>query len=156
MSRTPLLRSGFVAFALVCLLLPTLARADWDPDVRAGYYTDAEAGFVGGGLLTGVGHSGWYFNPNVEIAFPDNGNLYTLNGDFHYDFGLSSDSSLWLGLGPALVIRDRDRGDNTTDAGLNLIGGLGLTRGAVRPYVQGKVLISDDTEAVVAVGLRFH
>jgi hypothetical protein len=30
-----------------------------------------------------------------------------------------------------------------------------MIRGAVRPYVQGKILVSDETEAVIAFGLRF-
>ena len=33
--------------------------------------------------------------------------------------------------------------------------GGGLVRGGVRPYAQAKIVLSDDTEAVLAVGLRF-
>ena len=41
--------------------------------------------------------------------------------------------------------------------GLNLLGGVGFGKGqALRPYIQGKVILSNDTEAVLAVGVRFH
>ena len=37
------------------------------------------------------------------------------------------------------------------------LGGVGFTkRGPIRPYVQGKVILSDNTEAAIAVGLRFY
>ncbi len=47
--------------------------------------------------------------------------------------------------------------DSQTDVGLNLLAGIGFwKRGAVRPYVQGKVTISDNTEASIGFGVRFH
>jgi len=64
---------------------------------------------------------------------------------------------VWLGGGPALIFHEPDnpRRDSNTDVGANLFAGIGLKRSGVRPYVQGKVIFSDDTEAVLAVGLRF-
>jgi hypothetical protein len=45
-------------------------------------------------------------------------------------------------------------GRRDTDLGLNLLFGLGL-KGNVVPYVQGKVIVSDDTEFVIGIGVRF-
>lgn len=138
------------------LLLPAGAFADVDFGVRAGVYDDASEAFVGLELLTRIDGSQWFFNPNVEWVLVDNGNLITVNADFHYDFPTSGQFSVWAGGGPALVLIDPDRGDNETDAGLNLLAGLGFDpRAAVRPYIQGKILIADETEAVLGVGIRF-
>lgn len=80
--------------------------------------------------------------------------------DFHYDLPTwRAPYYLWLGGGPALVLRDDGRSDdgNETDLGVNLIAGIGFGKGqALRPYVQGKVLVSDETEAALAIGLRFY
>ena len=80
------------------------ARADgFDVGVRGGYYSDAEASFAGVDLLTPIARS-WYFNPNFEYAFVDNGSAYTLNGDVHYDLPVSGAHYVWLGGGPALIV----------------------------------------------------
>jgi hypothetical protein len=154
---------GRVAGALAVaglFLIPSTAKADLDFGVRAGFYDDADAGFLGGELLWGVTRQ-WYFNPNLEYVFVDNGDLMTLNADVHYDFPTRSPFYVWAGGGPAVIFRDSDcrrcNDDSETDLGLNLLGGIGFGKGqALRPYIQGKVILSDDTEAVLAVGLRFH
>jgi hypothetical protein len=53
----------------------------------------------------------------------------------------------WIGriTGPA---------DSQTDVGANFLFGVGA-RGDVIPYLQGKLIVSDDTEFVIAFGLRF-
>lgn len=149
-----------LAVAGLFLLAPGAARADIDPGVRAGFYQDAEAGFIGGELLWGVTRE-WYFNPNIEYVFVDDGDLYTANLDFHYDFQTRQPFYLWAGAGAALISSEFDRrrgeSDRETDIGLNLLGGIGFGRGqAIRPYIQGKFILSDNTEAAIAVGLRFH
>ena len=149
-----------LAAACLFLFLPGTARADIDPGVRAGFYQDAEAGFIGGELLWDVTRE-WYFNPNLEYVFVDDGDLYTVNLDFHYDFQTRQPFYLWAGAGAALISSefDRPRGesDRETDIGLNVLGGIGFGRGqAIRPYIQGKVILSDETEAAIAVGIRFN
>lgn len=143
------------ALALLLLALPQPARADWDAGVRAGYYSDVGEPFLGGELLADLGPRGWYFNPNFEWVLVDEVDLWTLNGDFHYDFVTEGDWSVWAGGGPAIVFRENRRGDEENDFGVNLLAGTGMVRGAVRPYVQGKILISDETEGVIAFGIRF-
>lgn len=154
--RLPLAATALVALAV--LAAPAPAEAQVDLDVRAGIYTDVEEAFIGAGILTGV-TGNWYFNPNVEFVFVDPGSLWTLNGDFHYDFARRGNWTFWAGGGPAVIFRDfenrRGRDDSETDFGANLLAGFGMTRGAVRPYGQFKVILSDDTEAVLALGLRF-
>jgi hypothetical protein len=157
---------GRVAGALAVaglFLIPSTAKADLDFGVRGGFYNDADAGFLGAELLWGVTRQ-WFFNPNVEYVFVDNGDLTTLNLDFHYDLPTArSPFYVWAGGGPAVLFRGTDaacrrcNSDSETDLGLNLLGGVGFGKGeALRPYIQGKVILSDDTEAVLAVGLRFY
>lgn len=159
MTRLPVM-----ALALAGLLVPTLAQAqDIDFGVRAGYYSDVEEGFLGVEALRGFGRGGhWFFNPNLEWVFIDGGDYATLNGDVHYDFDTDGPFAVWVGGGPALVYnsfdRPRRRGDDDseTDFGFNLLAGIGTARRmAIRPYLQGKILLSDETEAVIAVGVRF-
>jgi hypothetical protein len=145
-------------------LIPGMARAEIDFGVRGGFYSDADAGFLGAELLMDVTRQ-WFFNPNFEYVFVDDGHLYTLNLDAHYDFPTRSPYYVWAGGGPAVIFSgfDAPRGcrrcedDNQTDLGLNLLGGIGFgKRQAIRPYVQGKVTLSDNTEASIAFGIRFY
>jgi len=155
------LRLSFVVTALSIVLAALGTRpaaADVDVGVRGGYYTDAEAGFLGVDLLMQISDTRWFFNPNLEYVFVDPGDLATLNLDVHYDLDTDNDDLfIWLGGGPALIFKDDDRphGDNETDLGLNLLGGIGWQLESVVPYVQAKAIIADDTEVVLAVGVRF-
>jgi hypothetical protein len=152
------------ALALAGLLLAPAAANAIDFGVRGGFYSDAEAGFLGGELLMGVTRS-WFFNPNIEYVFVDDGSLWTVNGDVHYDFPTRSNLAVWAGGGPALIFSELDAPRNCrncedqddTELGLNLLGGVGFSkRGPIRPYVQGKVILADNTEAAIAFGLRIH
>lgn len=147
--------------ASVLILVPGAARADVDFGLRAGVYTDVEDAFIGGEVLFPVGRA-VFLNPNFEYVFVDDGDLYTLNLDFHYDFWSERDLSAWAGAGLAFIHSDfppprgrRDDDDDETEFGVNLLAGLGLNRGTLRPYVQGKVILADDSEFVAAVGVRF-
>jgi hypothetical protein len=150
-------RSAVLAAAAVAASAFALpARADVDPDVRAGVYTDGSDGFVGAGVLWDLGNRGrWYANPNLEAVLVDNGNFFTLNGDVHYDMDVDTPFFLWVGGGPAVLWADPDRGDSETDFGVNLLAGIGARRGTVRPFAQVKLVIADDSQLVFALGLRF-
>ena len=46
---------------------------------------------------------------------------------------------------------DKCEGSDDTEVGLNVLGGVGFSkRGPIRPYVQGKVILADNTEAAIA------
>ena len=61
---------------------------------------------------------------------------------------------VWAGAGLGVLYTNPEVGDSNTDVGLNLLFGVGL-KGHVVPYVQGKVIVSEDTAFVLGVGLRF-
>jgi hypothetical protein len=144
--------SALAAFALAS---PAQAH-DTKVGVRGGYYTKIKEPFVGVELLTRVANR-VYFNPNLEYVFVDGAKYFTLNGDFHYDFPTGgNDVYVWLGAGLGWSSFDPEGPDNSdNDLVANLLGGVGFNAGSVIPYVQGKVIIREDTEFSIAVGLRF-
>ena len=141
------------AAALLTLLVPAgTARAD-NFGLRAGFYTDAGEPFVGVEFLARVGKR-VYFNPNFEYVFTDDPHYMTFNADFHYDFRTHSRAYVWAGAGLGVLYTDPKVGDSNTDLGLNLLFGVGL-KGEVIPYIQGKVIVSDNSEFVIGFGVRF-
>ena len=123
--------------------------------VRLGYYTDVEEPFLGAELLFKLAPR-IYLNPNVEAVLVDNGRLLTLNGDVHYDLPTGGRNMIWVGAGLAVINADPEGDDNgDTELGANFFAGLGRRTGRVIPYVQVKAIAKDDTEFVLAVGLRF-
>lgn len=155
MSRwTKLTTAALVAATMTTMATP--GRANVDAEVRGGYYTEAEQGFIGGGFLAGIADT-WDFNPNLEYVFVDGGSLFTVNADIHKDLNPGSGPAFWLGAGPALIVSNPDvpGADTDTNIGLNLIGGIGAKSGSIRPFGQAKYTIADDNELSMAFGLRF-
>ena len=141
--------------AAILVAMPAAAQADPKFGVRLGYYTKAEDPFIGGELLFKLAPD-FYLNPNLEAVLVDNGRYFTINGDVHYDLPTHGRSFLWIGAGLALIDFDPEGpASGDTDFGLNLFAGLGVRRGHVVPYVQAKVIAKDDSEFVIAVGVRF-
>jgi hypothetical protein len=129
------------------MVMPAANARAADVGVRMGYYFDADAFSIGTELLTPLGDNTrqWYFNPNAEVAM----------ADFHYDFDTGASTAVWAGAGPALLIRDHVSENTDVDPALNLILGFGAKNGAYRPFIQGKGILSNDSEAALAVGIRF-
>jgi hypothetical protein len=145
---------GVGLLASLSLLSAPAVADDLMAGVRVGYYTEVSKPFVGGELLVRVAPR-FYFNPNVEAVFVDNGSYLTFNGDFHIDFPTRA-AFVWLGGGIA-VIQVNPEGPNNTDTSTaaNFLAGVGFRGGAVVPYFQAKVIAKSDTEFAVAFGLRF-
>jgi hypothetical protein len=137
----------------------TPAAAEVDVGVRGGYYTDVGEAFLGADLLMRISDTRWFFNPSLEYVFVDPGDLATVNLDGHYDLETDNDNLyVWLGGGPAIIFRDEEnRGDDDdeTDLGLNLLAGVGWQLEALVPYLQAKAIVADDSEVVLAIGVRF-
>lgn len=141
------------ALAFSCL---TASAADWDVDLRGGWYVkEVEGPFIGGGARVGFAPN-WFFNPNAEFAFGSDVDFLTVNGDVHYDFATRGDLSFWAGGGLAIVQTNPEGpADDETDLGLNAIFGFGKNKGGVRPFGQLKFILSDETEFVLMGGVRF-
>jgi hypothetical protein len=152
--RTPALLVLLIASTT---LSPATSRGS-DLGMRVGYFFDAQALSIGMEVLNSIdSRSQWFFNPNVEMAMGDERNVAAFNGDFHYDLETNTDTAVWLGAGPAMLITDPDgRGDDTEiDPALNLLFGAGAKTGSYRPFIQLKGILSDQSDAALSVGLRF-
>ncbi len=144
----------FAALLLSVVLFagPAAARNGFDFDVRGGMYTNTDAPAVGGGLLMNIGEgSSWYFNPNVELAFRSHDTETALSGDVHYDFPIAGDLSPYVGAGPSIRFRN-----GTSEAGLNVLGGIAGTHGDVRPFGQLKAVFGNNNEVALMGGVRFR
>src|SRR6266850_7851888 len=137
MSKNFILRSLLVTsvylITTLFLVSPSLTHAT-DFGVRGGVYPDEDQLFLGAEAVFDVTKTGrWFGNPNVEHVFADRGDLTTVSFDFHYDFPSGTPYTIWAGAGPSLIHRDLDRpGDHsTTDAGMNVLVGLGAKKGEV-------------------------
>jgi len=140
------------ATLLVLSFAPAL-RAD-DFSVRAGAYLDSEAAFVGAELRFPITHE-LKLAPNLEWIFPDNGTFFGISMDLHYDFRTKSRAQPWVGGGLGIYIFNPEGpGGSDTDVGANFIGGVGL-KGNIMPYIQFKIVVKGNTEAVLGFGLRF-
>jgi hypothetical protein len=150
--------SRLVCCAALPLALAAPTRVSADNlmfGVRGGYYFEVDEPFLGAELLVGLGDR-VYFNPNFEYVFTDNRDYMTFNFDFHYDFRTDSRAFVWAGAGLGLVyINPENRQESDTEAAANLLLGVGLGGGGVIPYLQGKLILKDNTEFALAVGLRF-
>ena len=145
---------GLLGIVLSAAGAPAAAQVDFG--VRAGAYLEDADPFVGLELLTRMGSTEWFFNPNVEFIFADERDGISGNFDFHYDFVTTGDYYVWAGGGLAIINTEGPGGqDDETDAGANLLGGIGWRLRGVTPYAQLKVVLSDDSEVVAGVGVRF-
>ncbi|MFZ0389847.1 MAG: hypothetical protein WAN36_05260 [Calditrichia bacterium] len=124
--------------------------------LRTGIYSDPGDLFIGTELLTPINEN-IYFNPNLEYVFIENGDYLTLNFDAHYDFDTNSNLYIWAGGGLGILYLNPDGPvDSQTALGLNMLFGLGLkTSGRLVPYVQGKAIISDNSDFSLGLGIRF-
>jgi hypothetical protein len=156
-NRQTSLTATFVIASLTALTFVRPSAAHVAPELRGGYYADAEKAFMGGGMLISMSPT-WDFNPNVEYVFVENADYFTVNADMHKDLNQGSGPAVWLGVGAAIIAVDPNENianDTDTDLGLNLFTGIGAKRGAARPFGQLKVTLSDESETSLAFGLRF-
>lgn len=95
------------------------------------------------------------FRPNLEIGIGSN--IKTIAANFEFAFGIplpNTETSLYLGAGPALVISRHDRFDNTnTGGGLNFLVGLEHSDGL---FGEIKVGAIDSPEFKFTVGYTFR
>jgi hypothetical protein len=144
-----------IILAVSALAAPTAKADEAKVGIRGGFYTEAEEPFLGAELLVRLAPR-FYFNPNAEYVFVDRGKYITWNADFHYDFHARGRSFAWLGAGLALVTVNPPGPSNTdNDVAANFLAGVGVRTGSLIPYFQAKLIARDDTEFVLAFGLRF-
>lgn len=149
------MRSSGLALVASATLAALTASPAWAGDfsVRAGAYTDVSRFFVGAEYRAPIqGHI--LVAPNFELVIPEEGSYFSFNADLHYLFPTQGPLSAWLGAGLGIYARSHQGGNDHTDVGLNLLGGLGL-KTTLKPYAQLKVVVKGDTALVLGFGIRF-
>lgn len=129
------------------------AQIGLDVTARAGYYTDNNDLFLGTGLNLNIATIS--VCPNLEYVFIDKGDFYTLNLDGHLNLVTPPGTALWIGLGLTRLYYNPDNGSSTRESGMNLLAGFGLTKIPLRPYLQGKFIIADNSQFVIGAGIVF-
>jgi len=95
-----------------------------------------------------------FFNPNVEFAVADSFVL-TVNGDFIFVLTPRSTAQLWIGAGVGYMDRRAFlRADRSGLVG-NLLLGVGMGSSRVRPYVQAKAILGEESHWSFVFGVRF-
>jgi len=143
--------------ALVLLAAPSLFASDFG--VRYGEYRDSSAEFVGVEMLFDLGTLN--VNPNLEYSLEDDVTAGSANLDVTFDLGKFSRVTPYVGAGVGIQYVD-NTDQNTTDVLGNLIGGVSVDLGFLKPYAQAKyfrVLQNENGEnaddVALVVGLRF-
>ncbi len=146
------LRAVLVGSAVLAAIGAVPATAG-DFSVRVGAYTDVSRFFVGAEYRTPI-QGRILVAPNFELVIPEEGSYFSFSADLHYLFPTQGPLAAWLGAGLGIYARSHEGGNDHTDVGLNLVGGLGL-KTALRPYAQLKIVVKEDTALVLGFGIRF-
>ena len=146
------MRRRLLLAAFLLLAAPAL-RAD-DFSLRAGAYFDAGAAFLGGEYRFPITRE-LRLAPNLEWVFPGHATYLAMSLDLHYFFSTTSRVQPWVGGGLGIYYVDPEGlGEGDTNVGANFIAGVGL-KSHLKPYVQLKLVVKGNTEAVLGFGLRF-
>lgn len=123
------------------------------PDARVGLFTGSPiTASLGGGAVIPL-PSQFFFNPMGELVFGGSTSLL-ISADAGYDFTRGkAQIEGWAGAGLGVIVGLNSGGGSAV--GLNLFGGVGFPSGAIMPYVQPKIIISNGTSFQIAGGIRF-
>ena len=93
--------------------------------------------------------------PGAEYVFVDNGSLMTFNVDSRFDLDVNSRNPMWAGIGMGALHREVGRFEDT-DYGINLTWGMDFDRNqSWMPYLNTKVILSEESYFMVGFGIRF-
>jgi hypothetical protein len=145
--------------ALVGMLVaPGAAQAQLQAGPFLAYTDDAEAFGVGGFIAIPLPQ----LNPNISLVpdfiwfFPDNIDLFEINGDLMYSFPVSADSPvLPFAFGGLNIARASAGGVSNTEVGINLGGGVNFVTGSLNPFAGAKIELEGGESFVIFGGLSF-
>jgi hypothetical protein len=153
-------RVWFAPVALAAFVLlgsPTeRAYAQTAFGVQGSWGSEADVG-VGGRLLINIPNVNLEAVASADVFFPGGGvNWVDLNGNVFYHFHLPGSPSVMPYLGGGLNIALISANGSSTEAGLNLGGGVRFPRPGVTPFIEGRAVIASDADqAVLTIGLLF-
>lgn len=133
----------------------TDARAQASFGARIGVWADPTDPFVGAEALVPL-RPLWTLDPNLEVVFGDHTTTGALSVDALYRLERTSSATYWIGAGPSFLVTDLRHGGTDTDLGLNLLVRAELAGSRpYSPYIEGKVVLSNNNRAALGFGVRF-
>jgi hypothetical protein len=127
--------------------------------VQAGVSANPEQFFVGAHVGVAEIEKNFWFRPGADVGFGNRLTVFTLNGDFVYNFDLRKNPwTAYLGGGPSLVVATLHRDapfNNITDTGpgFNFLAGIRKPKGI---FAEMKVGLMDSPEFKLGIGYSFR
>jgi hypothetical protein len=119
---------------------------------QIGYNFDAEVLVVGAQFSAAIGkHLEAY--PSFNYFFVDAGTLWAINADLKYRLPIQNADWLYVGAG-LNITRFSVSSFSSTDAGLNLIGGVESRAGTIHPFGEFRLTVGDGSTIAVMGGLN--
>jgi len=149
------MRTAFQLLTIMLCLASGSAIAQPGFGLRLGATADPNQFHFGAHLISDSLIGRLTFRPNLEIGVGSS--IKTIAANFEFAFGIpvpKTDTSLYLGAGPALIIAHHDRLDHTnTGGGLNFLVGLEHSDGL---FGEIKVGAIDSPEFKFTIGYTFR
>ena len=149
------MRTVFQVITIVICLASVSAMAQPGYGLRVGATADPNQFHFGGHVISHPFVSHLTFRPNLEIGIGSQ--ITTIAANFEFAFGIpvpKTETSVYLGAGPALVILHHDHQDNShTGGGFNFLVGLEHKQGL---FGEIKVGAIDSPEFKFTVGYTFR
>lgn len=153
--RTKTLFAALGLAATALLLQPPAASAQVYGGVQGVWGSDFDAG-VGGRVLGNVEDANLELVGSFNLFFPDgNVDFWDANANVFYHFHLPESPRVLPYLGGGLNVSRISNGGESTEAGLNLGGGIRFPLENVSPFVEGRAVLGDHDQAVLTIGLMF-
>jgi hypothetical protein len=143
------------ALALVLLAVPAQPlHAQAAFGVQGNWGSEADLG-VGGRLLLNIPTTNLEAVLSADVFFPDDVDWLEFNGNLFYHFHTPGSPGVLPYVGGGLNLTRISGNGSTTEAGLNLGGGVRFPRPGVTPFLEARAVISDADQLVLSLGLLF-
>lgn len=141
--------------AVAWLALPGTASSQVHIGAQGNYGTETDFG-VGGRILGNLDAADLEVVGSFDLYFPDGpADFWEANANLFYHFHLPENASVLPYLGGGLNIGRVSNGASSTEAGLNVGGGVRFPGGDLTPYIEGRGVVSDFDQFVITFGVLF-
>ncbi len=94
------------------------------------------------------------FYPSIDVYFPDRGSRTGFNFDMKIRFPEATGPDLYVGGGLGVLHR-RVNDHSNTDTGANFFFGLESRSAPIRPFIEGRALLNNNSSFQIQGGLNF-
>jgi hypothetical protein len=149
------LKAALVTACVLLAAMPTTAAAQHAAlGVRAGDNTTYDDALLGVHLQLPIARR-LDFYPSMDVYFPNTGTRLGFNADLRYRFPVESAVQPYVGGGLNWLHRSVNDVNND-DVGASLFGGISTQLGTAYPFMEGRVLLQDNTSFQLSAGVAFR